>query len=234
MGACQYLENLVAQIDSPQLDQMYISYSNQPGDVPVAQLSKFVNRSVGPRLTLFRHARVCFFGLFISFTTHHHTDPSNWLWRLNSTKTVITFEGVQWRFSDIVQALGRFSVAATLSNVVHLKLEAKPRGSLNNFHQLLVEDMGDAEWLRLLHPFSSVQTLHVSQRLAGYVALALEDIAEEMVTEVLPSLDLIYLEDQQASSIDKFVAARRLSGHPVTVVDTKTEFYERISSFVSD
>jgi hypothetical protein len=49
-----------------------------------------------------------------------------------------------------------------------------------------------------------------------------------MVTEVLPSLDLICLDGQPASSIEKFVAAsaRQLSGRPVTTIDTETEFEE--------
>jgi len=48
-----------------------------------------------------------------------------------------------------------------------------------------------------------------------------------MVAEVFPSLDLIFLEDQPASSIEEFVASRWLSDHPVTVVDTETEFHEK-------
>jgi hypothetical protein len=55
--------------------------------------------------------------------------------------------------------------------------------------------------------------------LRGHVALALEDIAGEIVAEALPSLDLVCLAGQLASSIEKFVAARKLSGQPVTVVN---------------
>ena len=69
----------------------------------------------------------------------------------------------------------------------------------------------DVDWLHLLHPFSAVQTLHVSWELAGHVALALEDIPAEIVTEVLPSLCLTYLEGHSESSLGKFVAARELS-----------------------
>lgn len=81
--------------------------------------------------------------------------------------------------------------------------------------------MGDVEWLPLLHQFPNVRTLHVSEELAGHVALVLEDTTDETV---LPSLDLICLADEPVSSATKFVAARRLSGRPVTVVDTETEF----------
>ena len=79
-----------------------------------------------------------------------------------------------------------------------------------------------------------MRTLHVSDELAGYVALALEDIAWEIVAEVLLSLDLIYLEGQSASAIEKFVTARRLSDCPVTVVNTKMEFDEKLESYISN
>jgi hypothetical protein len=92
----------------------------------------------------------------------------------------------------------------------------------------------DIEWIHLLQQFPAVQTLHVSRELAGHVALALEDIAGEMVDEVIPSLDLIRVVDQPASSIEKFIAARQLSGCPVTVIDSETEFDETLEPCVSE
>jgi len=112
-----------------------------------------------------------------------------------------------------------------LSTVVHLNLKVRVKGN----RQLEYTD--DVEWLHLLHQFSTVKTLHVSQKLAGHVALALEEGGT--VAEVLPSLDLICLAGQSMSSIRKFVIARRLSGLPVTVVDTKTEFNNRLESYFS-
>ena len=124
----------------------------------------------------------------------------------------------------MAQVLSHFF--AILSNVVHLELEVR----LKSDRQL--EGTDDVEWLNLLRQFSAVQTLHVSQELAGYIALALEDITGDMVAEVLPSLDLIRVVGQLASSLEKFVSVRRLSGRPVTIVDTKTEFDERLESYV--
>jgi hypothetical protein len=58
--------------------------------------------------------------------------------------------------------------------------------------------------------------------------------------EVLPVLDSIYIVKQPVSCVEKFLAARRLSGHPVTVVETSAAFRksqvcedETISSQVS-
>lgn len=74
--------------------------------------------------------------------------------------------------------------------------------------------------------------LHVSQYLAGKIALALEDIAGETASEILPDLDLICLDGQPVSRVEKFLAARQLSGHPVAVIDTEAEFDERVKSYV--
>jgi hypothetical protein len=54
-----------------------------------------------------------------------------------------------------------------------------------------------------------------------------------MVDEVLPSLNLILVAGQPASSIERFIAARRLSGHPVIVIDRESEFDERLEMYVT-
>jgi hypothetical protein len=135
-------------------------------------------------------------------------------------ETIISFDGRNWVSSH--ELLGQFSAIGVLSNVAHLKLT--PDDNLQS------EYIDDVNWLDLLLQFSSVQTLHVSQVIAGYVALALEDITAEEATKALPSLKLICLEGQSASSVGKFVAARGLSDLPVTVVETMTEFCRRLDS----
>jgi hypothetical protein len=222
-GASEYLEDIVARINSPQLDQIDINYVNRLVDFPVAQLSKFVDCSIGPKLSQFRHwrVRVTFFDTHISFDVYHPNRPGH------RGRNIISCEGINWHVSDIAQVFSRFS--ATLFNVVHLELEeveAEPFEYLGN--------TDDVEWLHLFHQLSTVRTLYVSEELAEYVALALEGITGEMVTEVLPSIDLICLASQSASSVGKFVAARRLFDRTVTVVDTQTEFDERLESYISE
>ena len=223
-GASEYLEDLLAQIESPQLGQIFIFYYNQFVDFQVAQLSEFINRSVGTQVALFRHAQVTFVSDWVSFTTYrreiHPTSDSL------PVRTFISCQGIDWQVSHMAQVLSHFSAA--LSNVAHLKLDAKLEGG----YQL--EGTDDVELLRLIHQFPTVRTLHVSQELAGHLTLALENVAREMVAEVLPSLDLIRVVGQPASSIEKFVAGRRLSGRFVTLVDSETEFYERLKSYVSE
>ena len=224
-GASEYLEDFVARIDSPRLDHIQIDYLNQLVDFQVPQLSHFIDRSVGPKLTPLSRAQIIFSSYGVSFDLWRRVNyPRRKLFH-DTSLTVIGCEGIDWQVSHMAEFLSHFST--TLPNVVHLELEAMPEG-----RQLQVTD--DVEWPHLLHQFSTVQTLHVSRELAGQVALALEEMTGEMAAEVLPSLDLIYLAGQPASSIEKFVAVRQLSVHPVTPFDTEMGFDESLKSYISE
>lgn len=60
----------------------------------------------------------------------------------------------------------------------------------------------------------------------------LHDISEETPVVVLfRSLELIYLQNQQASSIEKLSALRRHSDQLVTVINTDTEFDKKRIAF---
>ena len=217
-GDCEYLEDLIPRIECPQLEDIFIDYLSQNDDFQVAQLSKFVDRSVGP----FRRAYVSLLSKRVTFNLDRHANYNGWDRRVGVT---ISFTAIDWQ-SQIAQVLGQFSVA--LSKVVHLEFK-------RNLKLHVEEATDNVEWPRLFRQFPAMQMLHVCWDLSEYVALALEAVSHtpEMAAEVLPSLDLIYLEGRPASSIETFVAVRQLSGHPVTVVDTKTEFDQRVESYVS-
>jgi len=226
-GASEYLEDLLARIDGPQLIRIDILYSNGLADFQVAQLSKFVRRSVGPELNPFMPVQVGLSSGQVKFTLYRHanypgSDPRPGI--------IISCGASDWRVSHMVQVLRQFST--TLSTVIHLELGVHYELAAQLEEDRQLDDTNDFEWLHLLHPFSTVQTLRVDPGIAEHVALALEDIPREMVAEVLPSLDFLCLEDQPAPSVEKFIAARRLSDRPVTVVDTYLEFKKRLASYI--
>jgi len=109
-----------------------------------------------------------------------------------------------------------------LSNVRHLSL---PNAS---------GDYESTEWLPLLRLFSAVEVLEVCGELAEYIAAALDDIAEEMVTVLLPALQLLCLVDDNEKrplgSTERFRSLRQLSCRPVTIVTTQDEFVERLNA----
>jgi len=218
-GDSEYLEELISRIDSPQLNQIYIKYLNQLLNFQVAQLFKFIDRSEDPELALIRHADVNFLHYWVTFKMYPSPESRPDSGRVSA---VIDCQGVRQQVSHIAQVFCQSS--ALLSRVVHLKL-SRYRAD---------EERHDNEWLHLLRRFSAVRTLHVSRVFAWRMALALENVTGEMVAEVLPVLDLIYLDSQPVSSVEKFLAARKLSGQPVTMVDTEAEFNERVKSYVHE
>ena len=86
-------------------------------------------------------------------------------------------------------------------------------------------------WLRLLHPFTSVKNLYLSEEIARRIVPALQDLIGERVTEVLPTLENIFLEEGQRSGhvqegIQQFVTMRQATNHPIAVsYQPKLEFY---------
>ena len=131
-------------------------------------------------------------------------------------------DGIAERVSLVAQVSRRIS--PLLSNVIHFVIHwtGPPDGW---------QGTDGVEWLKLLRPFTSVQTLFVSTEFAEPVARALEDVTGEMITEVLPALDLLCLEDLPVSSIAKFCEARQLSGCPLNFVGTSWEFGQRRNSY---
>jgi len=75
-------------------------------------------------------------------------------------------------------------------------------------------------WLELLLPFTAVKNLYISKKFAPGIAAALQELVEDRIMEVLPSLRKIFVQELQLSEppwkhIEQFVDARQLSGHPV-------------------
>ncbi|KAI9507841.1 hypothetical protein F5148DRAFT_1201507, partial [Russula earlei] len=81
-----------------------------------------------------------------------------------------------------------------LSTLVELDIvEFLPLNSQSHWK----DDIESTKWLELLHPFTAVQDLSLSYQVGRHVCQALEALAEESVTEVLPALQNIFLSDSQ-------------------------------------
>ncbi|KAH9013160.1 hypothetical protein EDB83DRAFT_2680384 [Lactarius deliciosus] len=179
-GDSKYLDELMAQIDTPRVEDVRIEYSEL--DVQAPQFSEFIKRAQ------FRRAR-------IDMSPY---DPD------------IKLDGPQ--APDMAYVLGQ--LVPMLSNVAHLSVLGE-------------HDVGDM--LPLLCLFPAVEVMDARRKAAGYIASALEDIAEEMVTEVLPALELLLL-DGDDNKLEGFLSLRRLSGRPVTIFNTQDEFVARLNA----
>ncbi|KAH9167717.1 hypothetical protein EDB89DRAFT_2232256 [Lactarius sanguifluus] len=228
-GVCAYFEDFVARIDAIQLDTVVIFYSDQDVDFEVPQLSEFIDRSEHLKQTLSTHCQVMLdeFDDAVDFFIGGATSDETKGWDPDTGISVsILCEGINQQVLHLTRVLS--SISPISPDMVHLAINSELFAS-----EPLSElgDMDDAEWLQLLRPFSSVETLFVAEKFAGQISRALEDIAGAMVTEVLPALELLCLEHQPLSSVGNFVAVRRDSGHPVTIVNTKLGFERRFESY---
>jgi hypothetical protein len=79
-------------------------------------------------------------------------------------------------------------------------------------------------WLQFLLPFAAVKNLYLSKQFVPGIAAALQALIGARITDVLPSLQTIFVEELQPSgpfqeNIGQFVAARQLSDHPIVISD---------------
>jgi hypothetical protein len=203
-GSSEYLEHLLAQIDTPRLQSFEITYFNQL-DFRVPQLPQFIGRTENLVLAQFRHAHV----RFHINTVCLEFDCDEGL-RLILR---ISCKWLDWQVSCLAQILGQSP--AMVSSVDHLSIDEVDLHLEPGWQ----EDMDHIGWLEFLGSFTAVKTLHGSKQLAGHIALALDSVTEGIVTEALPALDSLSLEDQPVRSVEQFIAVRRLSGQPITFVD---------------
>ena len=216
-GIKEYLEDLIAQIDTPQLDYFRISYFNQL-DFHIPQLSKFVGRTQNLSLARFKRARVDF-GI-------NNLDVGLYGEREELLETHFSFQipcrGLDWQVSHVAQILSQSG--AMLSNVSDISIDGRdiPPGRK--------DFMDDTVWLEILRHFTAGETLHVAGNLAEHIARGFEGATEKMVAEVMPSLLSLCLEpqDEPNAYVDRFVTIRQLSGRPVTILDSPggRDFFE--------
>ena len=194
-GLTRYLEALVPNIDTPQLDEMHINFINS-SNFACLQLAQFINRTPTLRSR---------------DTAHFQFD--NWTTGVALRARSSTLE-VETRCSleTFIRGLCNFSLHP-LSTVENLYIE----------HQHLVEvsPIQDTQWLGLLLPFTAVKNLSLSKKSAPGVAAALPVLGRG-ITEVLPRLKNVFVETPERSGpfrkdIRRFVTARKLSGHPVAI-----------------
>ena len=213
-GVDEYLEDLVARINTPLLDDLTITFFHQP-IFDTAQLTQFISRT--PKFKGHDKALV---------------DISN---GLVSVKILQTLDGMpcrrlclgiscresDLRLSSLAQVCSSFIPRALIHAVENLYIKNISWSRLH-WQQDIVEN---SQWLDLLRPFSTVKCLYISREFAPRIAPALEELVGERVTEVLPALQTLFLEETNSSgpvqtvqeAIGQFVSARQLASHPVAV-----------------
>jgi hypothetical protein len=200
-GVSEYLEDFVTRIDTPRQDEMNITFNQI--DFDCSHLAQFINRS--PTLRVRDEAYV------------HFNDCAASVVLLVAQSRTIKI-GILCRTPD--QQLS--SVTQVCNFLMH------PLSSLEDLYivrqyRRRVDPIENSLWLQLLPPFTAVKNLHLSKGFASGIAAALQELVGARITEILPSLQNILVDQFEPSSgpfrknIGQFVAARQLSDHPVAI-----------------
>jgi hypothetical protein len=212
-GVAEYLDDLLAQIDIPLLDNLRITFFHRRiFDTPhlTQLLSKRISRT--PKFKTHCDARVEFSGWDVIVALPQTFD--------GVTELGIAYRPrSSWEPSSVVKLCGSPFPPALIPVVEHLYItQSFYSGSQPEWRET-------NQWLRLFRPFTDVKNLYISSELTSYIARALQELVGvlgERVKEVLPALQTLFLEEplrpgHVREAIEQFVAARQLSGHPILV-----------------
>jgi hypothetical protein len=212
-GDNEYSEDFVAQIDAPRLDTLKIDYFHQL-NLDTSQLVRFINRV--PTFTAPKEAHLVFFDLGVRLTFVPTTGDGQFyvetvIWNSHFERLLSRFPQICTSFSPII---------STLEFLYIYEHRYHPPAPLQDRE----DDIENRQWLDILRPFIAVNKLYLTHNFASRIAPALQSLIGEGVTEVLPSLQNIFLElevRQQLKSIpgriQHFLSSRRLSGHPIAI-----------------
>ena len=206
-GVSEYLEDLVARIDTLPLSRFEMTFFHQLiFDTP--QLTQFLSRN-SPRQRVEAHdeARMTFSDSHVIVSLH---GPFQY-----GLKSRISCKQSDWQLSALAQVCSSSFSHAYISTVEHLYILE------DEFMQPRWQDnIENGQWLELLHPFTAVKRLLLSQNFVSRIAPAFQELVGERANEVLPALQSIFLEGLDPSGvvpkgIGQFVTARHLSNHRI-------------------
>ena len=196
-GASEYLEDILVRIDTPRLNLFDITFLNPAMMIfETEELFQFISR----RPTEKGH---------ITFNPKAITVTSE------TFDYIVPCVASEWQLSSLEQVCtSSLPPPSTLEDLYIFE----DRGNPPRFQ----DDVGNLLWQELLHPFATVKNLYLCEKIVLHIAPALQEFVGGRTTEVLPTLENIFLERFQPSEplhegIEEFVAARRFTGHPVAV-----------------
>ena len=196
----------MARIDAPRLNNLDITFFNQiVFDTP--QFIQFISRT--PTLKALEKAHVVFEDDAARVNLSSQTSGYGEL------KVKIPCRELDWQVSSLEQVCT--SCLPPLSTLEDLYIYEDPYSQPD-----WQDNIENTLWLELLHPFTAVKNLYLSEEFAPRIVPALQELVGGRTTEVLPTLQNIFLEGLQPSGpvqegIQQFVAARQVTGHPIAV-----------------
>ena len=206
-GVYEYLEDLVARIDTPRLCQLSARFFNDI-DFDTPELIRFVSR---PSIfEAFKEAKLSFGSQTASLRLQPQASNIQYF------DVTVLSRVPNWQLSSLAQICT--TSMPLLSTTENLFIDENKYDSQPNWQ----DDIQYIEWLELLLPFTAVKNLYLSKEFAPRVAPALQEITVGGTTEALSTLQNLYLEGFQPSEsveegIEQFISARQLTNRPIAV-----------------
>jgi len=208
-GVYEYLEDLLARIDTPLLSRLTIAFfMDRSFDTP--QLHRLIGHA--EEFKAFDHASVSISDREIELGLHPKTRIVD---HPRLLKLRIDCKGLARQLSSLTQVCS--SSFPLISTFEELKIWGDIDLSPSHSH----DDMEDARWLELLEPFTALKYLYLTNEIARRVCGALQELPGEMATEVLPALRNIFVDEfwsfEDTQAIRSFNRARQLSACTVAI-----------------
>ena len=202
-GVCEYLEDIITCINTPRLHYLSITLFNQiVFETP--QFIQFISRS--PIWEAFEKAVVVF------SKTDARVRLSSQTSGYGTLNMAISCIELDWQVSSMEQVCT--SCLPPLSTLEDLYIYEGPYSQ-----QVWKDNIENTLWLELLRPFTGVKNLYLSEKFASLITPA---VTGGSTTEVLPTLQNIFLEELQPSgtvqgSIQQVAATGQVTSHPIAV-----------------
>jgi hypothetical protein len=210
-GASEYLVDFIAQIDTPLLDRLHMTFpSDVVSDIP--RLYKFLDRGDEPKPFIWAELWIC---------------PRQVTAVLESSSG-FTMD-IACNVSDRpLESMTRLcdQLIPLLLKVERLEMHEDCWDGAEFFgydEEGWHDVIEDPDWFELFNLFVSVKSLYIADRLGLILSTVLEKVTGERVTGVLPALQDLFIrelwpvDELVEKIITPFVSARQLYDHPIVV-----------------
>ena len=221
-GVIECFDQLIAYIDAPRLEHLEIRFPHPP----IFDLSRvLVSARLKETFEAFDQAHMCvekdvLVTVTVILSSRRRTVGGTMLISLIPPDNHVS----KWTFWELKQDRRSHPTSPFLAN---FERHDAPRG----IHVLPELRFGNVQWLDFFRLFPAMENLYLPEGLAVCAAPALQELAGEGVMEVLPALQNLFIRNLESSAFIKeatgeFVAARELSGHPITAQSWTEEIGE--------
>jgi hypothetical protein len=200
----------LARIEAPRLDYLNITFFNQI-IFNTPQLFQFISRR--PTLRAPEKGSIAFYSKAVILDFRSQTSEYEVL------SVQMRCAVPEWQLSSLEQVCTGTSSLPPVSTLEDLYIFENQN---RRYPLRWQDDIENTLWLDLLRSFVALKNLYLSEEFVPRIVPALQELVGGRTTEVLPTLENIFLEGFRPwgplhEGIEKFVAARRLTSHPVAV-----------------